>query len=296
MAMDAIAWARNIMGTAALTSALVLGGCGKKEEPAAPTEPGAAPTAPAPAKAAAPTGNARLSQPFADATMSEPPPEEDAVLPEITMTNKSVGKLYEQVVAAWDQVALVSADGKHWTYVATLDTELGAIDFTFLPEVAPNHVRSFVALARVGYFDGLVFERIIRQKSDADPNTVLEMIEGGCPKGTGEPGYGSIGYWLKGEFNDQVKHEEGSVGACLGQGADSAGCRFYVSLSKAPVLDGERTIFAKVTRGLDVVRRISSQPTANSPDFPDGTRPEHPIQIRKVTIVAKEVPAEAKKP
>ena len=112
MAMGAIAWTRNIMGTAALASALVLSGCGKKDEPAAPAEPGAAPAAPAPGKAAAPTGNARLSQPFADATMSEPPPEEDAVLPEITMTNKSVGKLYEQVVAAWDQVALVSADGK----------------------------------------------------------------------------------------------------------------------------------------------------------------------------------------
>src|SRR5439155_4576204 len=103
-------------------------------------------------------------------------------------------------------------------------------------------------------------------------------------------------YWLKAEFDDQVKHEEGSVGACLGQGADSAACRFYITLSKAPALDGERTVFGKVTRGLDVVRRISSQPILNSPEFPDGTHPEHPVMIRKVTIQAKEVPADGKKP
>jgi cyclophilin family peptidyl-prolyl cis-trans isomerase len=265
---------------------LGLGGCEKKGTPDGPADkPAARPTESAKPEA---TGTSRLSQPFSEAVLTDQPPDDDEILPDVTLTGKSVGKLFEETRAAWDKVHFVTADGKHWTYVATLETDLGAIDLTMLPEIAPNHVRSFVALARVGYFDGLVFERVIHQKSDADPSSVLDMVEGGCPAGTGDPGYGSIGYWLKAEINEQVKHEEGTVGACLNQSPDSAACRFYVTLSKAPALDGERTVFARVTRGLDVLRRISSQPILNSPEFPDGTRPEHPIKINKVTVQAKE--------
>jgi peptidyl-prolyl cis-trans isomerase B (cyclophilin B) len=260
-----------------------LSGCGKKEEPAAPAEPSPPEVAnPNPAPVAQ-----RLSQPFSEATLSVPPDNEEVIFADQTLSGKSVGKLYEEVVKIWDQVPLVTVGGKPCSCVATLDTVLGAIDITLLPDLAPNHVRSFLALVKVGYYDGLVFERIIHQKSDADPGSVLEMVEGGCPMGCGTPGFGSIGYWLKPEFNEEVKHEEGSVGACLGQAPDSAGCRFYITLSKAPALDGERTIFGKVTRGLDVVRRIASQPVLNSAELPDGTHPEHPILIRKVTIQAK---------
>src|SRR5262249_49269334 len=108
---------------------------------------------------------------------------------------------------------------------------------------------------------------------------------GGCPMGTGQPGCGSIGYWMKPEFSDDVKHEEGSVGACRGEDPESAACRVYITLSKAPGMDGEHTIFGKVTpRGLDVVRRIATQPVSNSPEYPLGDRPEKPIVIRKATI------------
>src|SRR5262249_36052492 len=117
-----------------------------------------------------------------------------------------------------------------------------------------------------------------------EPGTKVEIIEGGCPIGTGDPGFGSIGYWLKPEFSKDAHHVEGTVGACLGERPDSAACRFYITLSKAPVMDGERTIFGKVTRTLDVVRRITTQPVINSPEFPLGDRPEKPIVIRKVTI------------
>jgi peptidyl-prolyl cis-trans isomerase B (cyclophilin B) len=293
MAICAQRWWRPLLSLTAAGVVVVAGlnGCGKKGTPVS-TE-----TSPGTANSGSPAGpglplNAKLSQPFAEATLAEPPEREsEVVLPDVTLTNKSVGKVYEEVVKTWDQVPLVSADGKRWTYVATLDTELGPIEITLLPDVAPNHVRNFVTLAKVGYFDGLVFERIIHQKSDAEPNAVLSMIEGGCPVGTGAPGFGSIGYWLKAEFSEQVKHEEGSVGACLGETADSAGCRFYITLTKAPALDGERTIFGKVTRGLDVVRRISTQPIMNAPEFPDGTHPEHPTLIRKVTIRPKEANA-----
>jgi cyclophilin family peptidyl-prolyl cis-trans isomerase len=154
--------------------------------------------------------------------------------------------------------------------------------------VAPNHVRNFIVLARIGYYDGLVFERIYHDQSDVVPGEKVELIEGGCPLGTGEPGLGSIGYWLKSEFSSDLHHDEGTVGACRDETDDTAACRFYITLSRAPVLDGQRTIFAKVTRGIDVVRRISTQSASNTAEYPDGMRPEHPIVIRKVTIVAKE--------
>src|SRR5262249_40169245 len=114
-----------------------------------------------------------------------------------------------------------------------------------------------------------------------------EMIEGGCPTGTGNPGYGSIGYWLKPEFSDAVKHDCGTVGACLGEDVSTAACRFYITLSPAPVMDGERTIFGKVSKGKDVVRRISTQPMLNSPGYPLGDRPEKPVVIRKLSIVPR---------
>jgi cyclophilin family peptidyl-prolyl cis-trans isomerase len=192
--------------------------------------------------------------------------------------------LYEAVARRWDTIHFTNSKGKPIKYVALLDTELGTIEIELLPELAPNHVRSFIALAESGYYDGLVFERTICDQSENDPTTRVEFIEGGCPLGSGDPGFGSIGYWLKPEFSKDVHHEEGTVGACLGERPDSAACRFYITLSKAPVMNGERTIFGKVTKTLDVVRRITTQPVINSPEFPLGDRPEKPIVIRKVTI------------
>ncbi len=267
-----------------LALAVGSGGCGKRAVEATPKDAPTAPTAQAtPAPAATP--DKRLCQPFAEATLPEPP--EDQILPYVSLSGKSVGKLYEDTVKMWDQVKFVTPQGKRLAYQATLDTELGEIDIVLLPDAAPNHVRSFIALAKVGYYDGLVFERIIRDQSEEKPDSKVELVEAGCPLGTGNPGLGSIGYWLKPEFSEQLKHEEGTVGACLGESADTGACRFYITLSRAPVMDGNRTVFGKVTRGLDIVRRISTQPMLNAPEFPDGTRPEHPVMIRKVTIVAK---------
>jgi cyclophilin family peptidyl-prolyl cis-trans isomerase len=228
-----------------------------------------------------------LHQSFADATVPEPVSLPDQILPDVTMTGKSVGKLYEEAVRTWDTIRFVSADGKRISYTATIDTELGTIDILFLPDAAPNHVRSFLVLAKLGYYNGLLFERAIHDQSDIVPEDKVEYIEGGCPSGTGNPGYGSIGYWLKPEFSKELKHEEGSIGACLGETIDTGACRFYITLTKAPVMDGNRTIFAKVVRGLDVARKIATQPVANTAEFPDGSRPEHPVVIRKVTVQAK---------
>jgi cyclophilin family peptidyl-prolyl cis-trans isomerase len=258
---------------------LVLAGCkrqgGEASGTPAPSNPAVAANAPLDP----------LQQAFSEATVPYVPDDQEKPV-DLTMTGKSVGKLYVEAIQTWDQVKFRTPEGKRISYTATIDTEIGPIEIALLPDAAPNHVRNFVVLARIGYYDGLVFERIYHDQSEVVPGEKVELIEGGCPIGTGQPGLGSIGYWLKPEFSDTLQHEEGSVGACRDETEDTAACRFYITLSKAPVLDGQRTIFGKVTRGLDVVRRISTQPASNTPEYPDGMRPENPIVIRKVTIAA----------
>jgi len=265
-----------------------LAACGShKEEPRTTAE---APAAPEPVKTAdaAPPPVAldpQLHQTFADATIAEPPIG-DLRPPEITMTNKSVGKLYEDVVKRWDAIKFVDEQGKKLAYRAVLDTDLGTIEITLRPDLAPNHVRSFIALARAGYYDGLVFERTDHGVSGDDASD-MEFIEGGCPLGTGEMGYGSIGYWLKPEFHPQALNEDGTVGAMPGEDSDTSSCKFYVACCPMPSWDQHRSVFGKVTQGLEVAHRILSLPVRN--DTPEGDLPLKPVVIRKVTIVATQV-------
>jgi peptidyl-prolyl cis-trans isomerase B (cyclophilin B) len=219
--------------------------------------------------------------PFSEA-VSEDSPEDQLPPPDQTMNGLSTGVVRVQVQKEWDRIAFSSPAGKRIDYTAVLDTDFGPLTIALRPDVAPNHVRNFVALAKAGFYDGLVFERVVVQEGDG-PDSKLELIEGGCPLGTGEPGIGHLGYWLYPEITDQIKHEPGTVGACLNGGEDTAGCRLYVTLSNAPAMDGNFTVFGKVTTGLDVVRTIAKQPR------PQGaTRPEKPATIRKVTIQARE--------
>jgi cyclophilin family peptidyl-prolyl cis-trans isomerase len=256
----------------------LLVGCGKRQAaPKAAPEP-----APVVKKENPVEIDPRLAQSFKEATRKEPPADGYRP-PDKTLTGKSVGKLYTEVVNVWDTVRLADAAGQPIAYTAVLETELGSVEIALNSDVAPNHVRNFLALSRAGYYDGLVFERTVREKAEGQPD--LELLEAGCPTGTGDIGSGSLGYWLKPEFND-VTHDEGTVGACHGEEADTACCKFYILLSKAPFLDKHFTVFGKVTRGLDVARRIFSLPVRNDPDYPEGDRPVKPVVLRKVTIQA----------
>jgi peptidyl-prolyl cis-trans isomerase B (cyclophilin B) len=241
-----------------------------------PAQPAAAAT-PADARPAANPGS------FA-AAVTEDSPDEQMPPPDQTLNGLSTGKVRLAVQQLWDQVAFTTPAGKKLAYTAVVDTEFGTVKIALRPDVAPNHVRNFVALARAGFYDGLVFERVIEQQGDL-PESKLDLVEAGCPLGTGEPGIGHLGYWLSPEFGETLqKHEAGTVGACLNGAADTAGCRFYVTLSSAPAMDGNFTVFGKVTTGLDVVRTIAKQPR------PDGSpRPDKPAVIRKVTIQTREV-------
>lgn len=289
-------------GLAALAAVLLgLAGCGKKDAPepaAAPAEPAAAPAAvaqekPAPPAAAAPRD--RLHAAFADAVRTGDNPPADAVKPpDLTATSKLAYRVLEDVAQSWDAVRFTTPAGKHLAYTAVLETSEGEVHIAFFPELAPNHVRNFVCLARAGYYDGLCFDRCRRE---AVNDSVFQALEGGCPLGTGETITGSVGYWLKDELvpADKMSHDAGTVGACRMGEADTAATRFYISLDKAPFLDGNFTTFGKVVQGLDVARRIYAQPVVAEDKDRDGARrPQKPVVIRKVTIHTREVEAASK--
>lgn len=225
--------------------------------------------------------NDPYQQSFVQATRSEPPLEWQPV--EKTLAGKSVGKLYETVKNSWDSIKLSGNDHHLKSFVAVFQTDLGDIEITLRPDLAPNHVRNFIALIRAEYYDGLVFERCMSEEAAPGASDKFDYVEAGCPVGTGDPRFNSLGYWLKPEISKDSRHEVGTVGACREAEADTAACKFYISLSKAPYLDDNYTVFGSVTKGLDVVHKIFRQPVKM--DGPEGDgHPIKPVVIKKALI------------
>jgi peptidyl-prolyl cis-trans isomerase B (cyclophilin B) len=136
---------------------------------------------------------------------------------------------------------------------AVLHTRFGEISLRFFPELAPNHVKNFLELARKGLYDGTTFHRVI-------PGF---MIQGGDPltqsadrsvHGTGGPGHR-----LQAEFSD-APHRRGTLSMARSAHPDSAGSQFFICVADAPHLDGQYTVFGEVTDGMDVVDEIAAQP------------------------------------
>jgi cyclophilin family peptidyl-prolyl cis-trans isomerase len=132
------------------------------------------------------------------------------------------------------------------TYTATIDTTHGPINVELYPKDAPQHVNSFVFLAREGFYNGAPFHRVI-------PGF---MIQGGDPTGTGT---GGPGYKLKAEFNKR-KHTRGILSAARTNDPNSAGSQFFLMHADAPYLDNQYTVFGKATTGLEVVDKIVNLP------------------------------------
>ena len=124
----------------------------------------------------------------------------------------------------------------------------GVMKGELYPEYAPESVGNFVALANSGFYDGLIFHRVI-------PGF---MIQGGCPKGTGT---GGPGYHIKGEFtqngvDNPLKHTYGVISMARAYAPDSAGSQFFIMTSNSPHLDGAYAAFGKVTEGMEEADRI----------------------------------------
>jgi peptidyl-prolyl cis-trans isomerase B (cyclophilin B) len=160
-------------------------------------------------------------------------------------------------------------DLKNKAYSAVLETSKGNIQVNFLPEVAPGHVANFLALAQIGFYNGVGFHRIIKGF----------MIQGGCPQGTGT---GGPGYQIKAEFNS-TPHEAGVLSMARTGDPNSAGSQFFICLEKTPHLDRQYTAFGKVAdeASLAVVRTIGAAKTG------PGDKPLEKIVINKVTVTEK---------
>ena len=146
----------------------------------------------------------------------------------------------------------------------------GIIKAELYPEIAPISVENFVKLVKQGFYDGLIFHRVIRGF----------MIQGGCPNGTG---MGGPGWTIKGEFKkngvkNDLKHTRGVLSMARAYDPDSAGSQFFIMPQDAPHLDGEYAAFGKVIEGMDVVDGIADQRT----DYND--KPLAPQVIESMTV------------
>ena len=130
----------------------------------------------------------------------------------------------------------------------------GVMKAELYPETAPKTVENFIKLVKEGFYDGLIFHRVI-------PGF---MIQGGCPEGTGMggPGYSIFGEFEQNGFPNPVKHTRGVLSMARAMDPDSAGSQFFIMHRDAPHLDGSYAAFGKVTTGMDVVNRIAETPTA----------------------------------
>ena len=138
------------------------------------------------------------------------------------------------------------------------------------PEIAPKTVENFIKLVEDGFYDGLIFHRVI-------PGF---MIQGGCPKGdgTGGPGWTIEGEFTLNGFKNDLKHERGVLSMARTMMPNSAGSQFFIMVHDAPHLDGQYAAFGKITEGLDVADAIVSAPR----DFRD--KPKKAQRMKKVTI------------
>ena len=157
--------------------------------------------------------------------------------------------------------------------IVTIEMEYGdTIVAELYPEIAPNTVRNFISLIEEGFYDGLIFHRVI-------PGF---MIQGGCPEGMG---YGNPGYSIKGEFDgngfeNDLQHDAGVLSMARSQHPDSAGSQFFIMHGSSPHLDGQYAAFGQVIEGQEVVNKIATTPR-NRADKPDTAQVMKKVSVDK---------------
>ncbi len=155
--------------------------------------------------------------------------------------------------------------------IVTFEMENGdIIKAELYPEIAPNTVNNFISLINQGFYDGLIFHRVIKGF----------MIQGGDPEGSGMggPGYGIKGEFASNGFKNDLAHEAGVLSMARSMMPNSAGSQFFIMHKDSPHLDGDYAAFGKVTEGMDVVDKIAESKTDRS------DRPVDEVKIKKVTV------------
>ena len=146
------------------------------------------------------------------------------------------------------------------------------------PEIAPNTVNNFISLVKKGFYDGLIFHRVISGF----------MIQGGCPDGTGMggPGYCIKGEFLQNGFPNSLNHTEGVLSMARAMSPNSAGSQFFIMHKDAPHLDGAYAAFGKVIEGMQNVNTIADVRT----DYSDRPMKEQKIKAMTVETFGEEYP------
>ena len=155
--------------------------------------------------------------------------------------------------------------------VVTIEMENGDIMKAELyPEIAPNTVNNFISLVNKGFYNGLIFHRVISGF----------MIQGGCPDGTGMggPGYTIRGEFMQNGYTNSLAHTEGVLSMARAMHPDSAGSQFFIMHKNSPHLDGAYAAFGKIIEGMDVVNKIAATDT----DYSD--RPLEEQKMKSVTV------------
>ena len=146
------------------------------------------------------------------------------------------------------------------------------------PDIAPNTVNNFISLVKKGFYNGLIFHRVIKGF----------MIQGGCPQGNGMggPGYSIKGEFAQNGFPNNLKHTEGVLSMARAMSPNSAGSQFFIMHKAAPHLDGAYAAFGKITEGMDVVNAIAEVQT----DYNDRPLKTQRIQTMTVDTLGQEYP------
>jgi peptidyl-prolyl cis-trans isomerase A (cyclophilin A) len=147
----------------------------------------------------------------------------------------------------------------------TIETNHGTITAEMFVDSAPKTAGNFIELAKKGFYDGVIFHRVIDGF----------MIQGGDPDGTGR---GGPGYHIPDEFGDGLAHTGAGMFSMANAGPNTGGSQFFITLAATPWLDGKHAIFGQVTDGLDVVQTIGKVQTGAQ------DRPKEPVVMEKVTV------------
>ena len=173
------------------------------------------------------------------------------------------GKKTEPVKA---DTPLPPADQNKKNSLAVFETSMGTFKVELFEDKAPRTAQNFISLVNKGFYNGLIFHRVIDGF----------MIQGGDPKGNGT---GGPGYVIPDEFHKDLKHTGAGILSMANAGPNSGGSQFFITLDATPWLDGKHAIFGKVVEGLDVVKAIGKVKTGAQ------DRPQTDVVMKKITIV-----------
>jgi peptidyl-prolyl cis-trans isomerase-like 1 len=159
-----------------------------------------------------------------------------------------------------------SADGG--TPEVTLETSMGAFTIEMYYKHAPKTCRNFLELSRRGYYDNVIFHRIIKDF----------IVQGGDPTGTGRGGESIYGAKFEDEIRPELKHTGAGILSMANAGPNTNGSQFFITLAPCQSLDGKHTIFGRVSKGMEIVKRLGSVQTDKS------DRPIHEVKILRTVV------------